>query len=324
MADTPAVSVIMPVFNAAPFVAEAIESILAQTFQDLVLIIINDGSTDGSGDVIRRFDDPRIHYLEQSNQGIAAALNAGIALSRAPLIARQDADDVSLPERIGAQVTFLRTHPEVGIVGTWATVVDPSGRPKGALEHPTAHAAIEFELLFNSPFAHPSVMFRKDVLDKSGLYDGDPRIFEDFDMWSRMLRHTKGANLPKHLIRYRDVPTSLMNTSPKVMARLMVSRRRNIAHYLPGLHARTAEVLASIGNDHPLISREELKDAFGALARFVENLAPAPDLHERLMKLVRRRLMSFHVIQHTGLFNRAMDKVLKTIVLQRAVMRSGS
>jgi hypothetical protein len=260
--------------------------------------------------------------LEQANQGIAATLNAGIALSRAPLIARQDADDVSLPERLGAQVTFLGTHPQVGIVGTWVTVVDPSGKAKDVLEHPTEHAAIEFELLFNSPFAHPSVMFRKEVFEATGPYDGDPALFEDMDMWSRMLRNTQGANIPKHLIRYRDVPTGLMNTSPKVLERLKTTRRRNIVYYLPDLDKRTAEVVASIGNEHALITARELKEAYKALKRFVGRLAPPGEMRDRLMKRMRQRVMSYRIVQHTGLFQRALDKLGKTIILQGLAMRS--
>src|SRR5687767_9206093 len=113
----PAVSIVLPVYDAVAYVAEAVRSILAQTFGDFELILVNDGSTDGSRDVLAGFKDYRIRILDQQNLGLVAALNRGIREARGEWIARMDADDVSLPGRLEAQITHLRRHPEIGLLG---------------------------------------------------------------------------------------------------------------------------------------------------------------------------------------------------------------
>ncbi|MBK7946176.1 MAG: glycosyltransferase [Flavobacteriales bacterium] len=199
--SAPLVSVVMPVFNAERFLREAITSILEQRFTDLEFILINDGSTDGSAAIIASFTDPRITVITQANQGISAALNTGIAAARGGFIARMDADDVSHPDRIAQQVAFLQAHPDIGMLGTWATVEDEHGNRTGELEHPTDDARIRYALLFDSPFVHPSMMVRGALFQRTGGYDSDPAIFEDHDLWSRMILHTRAANLPAHLLR---------------------------------------------------------------------------------------------------------------------------
>src|SRR5690606_18732647 len=148
---TPQVSVILPVYNAGEHLHAAIQSILDQTFTDFEFIIINDGSTDGSDEIIRSFTDPRIQYIKTKNQGLALSLNQAIASSKAPLIARHDHDALARPHRLSNQLVHMQRHPEVGLLGTWATVMSIDGKTIGALEHPTDHTSICYKLLFDSP-----------------------------------------------------------------------------------------------------------------------------------------------------------------------------
>jgi glycosyltransferase involved in cell wall biosynthesis len=208
---TPCVSVLMPVFNGEPYLAEAIESILHQTFRDYELIIINDGSTDGSAAIIERYRraDSRIRAYDQSNCGLAATLNRGLGLARGEYIARMDQDDISLNGRLAAQVAFMTAHREVGICGAWVETFDPSRRT--VLQLPAENALIRSWLLFESVLPHPSVVMRRKVLSKAGLfYDESCMHAEDYDLWVRASRCTALANVPQVLLRYRLHPSQIV------------------------------------------------------------------------------------------------------------------
>jgi glycosyltransferase involved in cell wall biosynthesis len=314
---TPAVSVVMPVYNCGRYLAEAIHSILDQSFTDFELIVVNDGSTDDTEDVIRSIVDDRIRYMAGPNQGISTALNTGLAMARAPLIARMDGDDVSLPSRLQEQVTFLRSHPEVGMVGTWATVTDMHGEPVSALRHPCTHARISYSLLYDSPFVHPSVMFRRSVIDAVGTYDTSARTYEDLDLWSRMMGVTRFANIPVELIRYREVPTSISRTT-KREHRVLEHRRRTMAEQLPGLDPENVELLARTGHQHLRITRQRYQALCDSLFTFIHGLTKDQEDLGAILKDARARLMSFHLIPHRNILLRASDRILKTMILYTA------
>jgi glycosyltransferase involved in cell wall biosynthesis len=212
MNNVPKVSVILPVYNGEEYLAEAIESILKQTFRDFELIIIDDGSQDKSAEVVRRFNDPRIRFIEQSNHGLAATLNIGISMAKGEYIARQDQDDVSLPQRLKRQSDFLDGHKDYGLVGSWADI--RKGREqkiRAYFKPPRQDVLLRFDLIFGNPFVHSSVMVRKSVFDSVGLYSVD-RVRqppEDYELWSRVARCCKLSNLPDSLLVYREVPTSM-------------------------------------------------------------------------------------------------------------------
>ncbi len=215
--SAPAVSVILPVYNGAADVESSIDSILRQTFTDFELLAIDDCSPrDNSLETMRRVaaerNDPRLRIIAlEHNHGLAGALNHGIGLARGRYIARQDQDDISLPERLAKEVAFLDAHPRCGLVGTRADVwVDgaPSGR---ALDHSAENALLQHDLLVNNPFVHASVMLRREVFDTVGLYTTDKarQPPEDFELWSRVARNYEIANIPERLMIYREVPTSM-------------------------------------------------------------------------------------------------------------------
>ncbi len=211
----PLISVVMPVFNAGRFLKEAIESILTQSLGDYEFIIIDDGSTDDSRAVIEHFCqlDERIHLINQpKNLGIVPALNRGLDASRGKYIARMDADDISLPERFKKQVDYLEMHPLVGILGTAILRVDEEGKPIHPWYLPLDDLSIRWESLLETPFAHPAVMMRRQVLTENHLhYAQEARNFEDYELWVRLLGHTRGANLAERLVKRRVHPQSIVS-----------------------------------------------------------------------------------------------------------------
>lgn len=212
----PLVSVLLPVYNAGAYLAEAIESILSQTYRNFELIIINDGSTDDSATIIDRYNDPRILSIQQLNQGLAATLNRAINIASGIYLARQDADDFSYATRLEKQVKFLESNPDYGLVGTWSEIFEEYSKTEREHRHPTENISLCFNLLFDCYFVHSSVMLRKSVFDTVGLYSVEQsRQPEDFELWSRVLKNGsfKFANLPEILVCYREVPQSLCRSN---------------------------------------------------------------------------------------------------------------
>lgn len=208
---TPTISVIMAVKNGGFLVREAITSVLNQTFENFEFIIINDGSTDNTLEVLSEFDDPRIKIVTQENQGLAKSLNRGLQMASGVFIARQDHDDISLPTRFEKQLNFLRLNAGFGLIGTAAEIWSGQGPTGRAHDHPTDPGILAFELIFNNPFVHPSWMFPRGILDKVGSYTTDPlrEPPEDYEYVSRVVREFNVANLSERLVIYREIPNSL-------------------------------------------------------------------------------------------------------------------
>jgi glycosyltransferase involved in cell wall biosynthesis len=198
----------MTVYNEERYVTSAVNSILAQDGVDLELIVVDDGSTDGSLAVLTAVQDPRIRLVAQSHAGIVAALNTGVALARGEYIARMDADDIALPGRLARQAAFLRAHSEVGLVGTACTRVDPAGRPLGDYRPPCDDYTLRRALVRDNPFVHGTVMFRREAIEQAGGYRRDSR-WEDYDLWIRIARWWRVANLPEVLLVRRERTDSL-------------------------------------------------------------------------------------------------------------------
>lgn len=160
MDTKPVVSVLMSVYNCEEYLREAVDSILNQTFMDFEFIIIDDGSTDSTAAILaeyeRKFTRLCIHH--QTNQGVIASLNMGLELAQGKYIARMDADNVSLPERLAKQVDFLETHPEIGVLGTGAQIMDGYGNTSQTVQFPTQHGVLRRCLCFFNPIVHPTVM----------------------------------------------------------------------------------------------------------------------------------------------------------------------
>lgn len=201
MTHTPRVTVLMPVYNAETYLQEAVESILRQTFADFEFLIIDDASTDTSREMVRSYSDPRIRLLEnERNMRVAATLNRGLDEATGEYIARMDADDVSLPRRLEKQVAFMDRQPEIGISGTRAKAF---GATSYTIQYPADPERIRCRLLFNTAFAHPSVIMRRAMLDEHELRYTDLGHFEDLELWQRAAECFPCANLNEVLLRYR-------------------------------------------------------------------------------------------------------------------------
>lgn len=221
----PRVTVFVPVFNRARLLPGAIESVLAQTFGDFELLVVDDGSTDGSADVVRSYHDPRIRLVVcASNQGIPRTRNLGIELARGEYLANVDSDDYSFPQRLARQVAYLDAHPGVAAVGSWALTMDASGtRSRGPLLRPTRPRAIRGRILFASCFKNPTMMARTEVLREFGFRDQFV-ICSDIDLWSRISDKYPLANLPEFLVRYRAGGTSQQPDAPRRAMRRVLAR----------------------------------------------------------------------------------------------------
>lgn len=263
----PTVSVVLPLYNCTAYVGEAIESILAQTYADFELIVIDDGSTDETPRIAQGYRDSRLRFYAQANHGLAATLNRGIGLASGRYIARQDQDDVSRPERFRRQVAFLEAHPQCALVGTWADIWTgraPSGRVH---RHPSDNAALQYELLLDNPFVHSSVMLRKEALDAVGGYstDRERQPPEDFELWSRIARKYEVANIPEVLHIYREVAGSMSraNDSPFVN-HLVTICAENIA-WASGTEASNPHVVNIAALAHSAARRIEGEPDFEAM-----------------------------------------------------------
>lgn len=203
---TPAVSVLMAVHDGAGTVRAAVDSVLAQTAADLELLVVDDGSTDATPAILGAVGDPRLRVVRQAHAGLTAALNYGLRLARAPLLARLDADDLALPERLARQRAFLDAHREVGLLGTGARTVDAGGREVGLIRPPADDAGLRRALIRANPFVHSSVVVRRAVIEAVGGYDETLPVAQDYDLWMRMSGHTRLANLPEPLVVRRLLP----------------------------------------------------------------------------------------------------------------------
>ena len=215
MNPTPLVSVLMPVFNAEKYLREAIESILNQTFADFEFLILNDGSTDGSKEIILSYADTRIRYVEnESNLGLIETLNKGIALCKGKYIARMDSDDISLPDRLRRQYRFMEKYPNIGVCGTWAKVIGAGNVVEGKIVNQTHPSFVSIHLLFSVPLVHPSCFIRTAILQKHP-YHPMPAT-EDYDLWCRLNDVTRMANLPAFLLHYRWHASNVSNEQKQI------------------------------------------------------------------------------------------------------------
>jgi len=204
----PRVSVVMTVYNSECYLAEAVESVLTQTFSDFELIVIDDGSADGSLPILRQFEkrDRRVRVVSRPNTGIVGAANEGIGLARAEYLARMDSDDVSLPRRFEKQVRYLDAHPECVIVGCRVVETEPHGIPVSTSGHLLSHEEIDAQLLTAGggwALVQPATMMRTAAVRAVGGYRGKYNISEDHDLFLRLAERGKVANLPDVLFKYR-------------------------------------------------------------------------------------------------------------------------
>jgi glycosyltransferase involved in cell wall biosynthesis len=232
----PRVSVLLPVRDGARFLREALESVFAQTLVDFELLVVDDGSTDETPEILASVADERLRVLRQDRLGLVPALNRAVAEARAPLLARMDADDVSLPKRLERQVAYLDARPEVALL---AVGVETSGGARIVL--PDDDAALRRRLLLRNPFAHGAVAVRAEAVARAGGYRADYGANEDYDLWRRIARDWKLAAVPEILYRYRE--------HPGAVTRSRVDERVESRERLRDELWRDPALLAAVGRD---------------------------------------------------------------------------
>jgi glycosyltransferase involved in cell wall biosynthesis len=204
--EMPLISVVMPVHNGERFLAEAIDSVLQQTYAHFELIIVDDGSTDRTGDILAGYasrDDRIIVCRHPKNLGITATRNHGFRIARGSFLAVMDADDISLPHRLERQLRFLQSHPEIGLVGASVRRIDQCGHRGKVATYPSQPAHVAWAMLFFNPVAHPVTMMRRDAVDASAVYSHDYPVAEDYALMLKVSRSARVTNLDEVLLLYR-------------------------------------------------------------------------------------------------------------------------
>ena len=197
----------MPVFNCEKYLDESINSILNQTYRDFEFFIINDGSTDNSEKIIKNYQkkDDRINLLTQNNQGVTKSLNKGIRNCRGKYVARMDADDISHPKRFEFQLKYLQNNLNIAIVGSQISIIDDKNEIIKKIDNlPLDDCLIKWELIFGTPLIHPTLMIRKTVFKKFGLYNKQSIFGQDIQMWRKIARKVEFGNLPNNLLKLRQ------------------------------------------------------------------------------------------------------------------------
>jgi glycosyltransferase involved in cell wall biosynthesis len=232
MTPDPLISVLLPVHNGMPHLPEAVESVLGQTLKEFELLVIDDGSTDGTPDYLRSLALPRVRYHRLTKVGLVGALNYGLGVARAPLVARMDADDVSLPTRFEKQCAYLRRHPDCVLVGCHFEYMSLEGHCVREHSNLISDEAIRWQMLFTTPFVHPGVMFSRSAAAAVGNYRTEFPIAQDYDLWTRMATQGRLANYPEKLLRYRCNPVSVSERNS--------ARQRDYASQIAGAYAAAA------------------------------------------------------------------------------------
>ena len=293
MSGAPRVSVILPVHDGERWLSESVESVLGQTLRELELIVVDDGSRDATPEILAGFArrDPRVRVVaHEVNRGLIASLNHGVSLARGELVARQDDDDVSLPERFERQVAWLERHPRVGLLGTDYYRVEETGRellrrpPRGDVE-------IRWRLLFGNVWCHASMMLRRELLESEG-----PELYrlwlhaEDYELWVRLLARSRGATLPEPLVRYRVHSSSVCALNEDLQSEQVDEiARRQLAALLPELADCGPDDLAALRRCRK--GRRMDARALTAVPRLLalwEAFADCPDVDRPEVRRLRR------------------------------------
>lgn len=261
-------SVIMSIFNGEKYLLESMTSVLGQSFSNFEFIIIDDGSTDQSADIVKKFEDPRIRFFSnKKNCGLPYSLNRGIKHAKGQYLFRMDQDDISFPERFKTQIAFMENYKDIDICGT-AVYSEKNG--KKLVSSPlTNPEEIKATLLFRNVLAHPSVIMRKSSLVKHNLfYDPKLKNAEDYDLWTRSFRQLKMTNISTPLIFYRKHESQMINMS-NLRPTVAVSRTKFLANFIPNPSKSEQEIHTRISTGELHVSWQEVNTAEKWLERLV-------------------------------------------------------
>ena len=281
MNSTPLISVLVPVFNGMPYLPETVESILSQSFRAFEIVALDDGSTDASAEFLATVKDERLRVERLARGGLSAALNHGLNVARAPIVARIDADDVALPDRFQLQYDYLASHPDCVALGCQSMHVNEKGERIGEGRYPTSQLGIRWEALFRSPILHPGSLYRRQDVLAVGGYRKEFDVAEDYDLWTRLLTRGTLGNLPQQLLRYRVHARSVCAVHKDKQVR---QGARIAGAYLSGMNAgvdaRCMEGLyLFLATGHPpdCCSMEEIIGAFHDVRGYFQKQAVGND-----------------------------------------------
>ncbi len=228
------VTVLLPVYNGEKYLREAIDSILNQTYTDFEFLIINDGSTDRTEEIILSYTDPRINYVKnEQNIKLIATLNKGLKLAKGKYIARMDGDDVSLPARLEKQIGYMEKHPEIGLCGSYIQTLEAGS--EYIIKYQTESDQIKFRLLFDTHFPHPAAVLRKSVLTENNLeYELKYIHAEDYVLWNRMALHTGLHNIPEVLVLKRSHDEQVSIVHNDLQQQVMSGFRKELMEMVMG------------------------------------------------------------------------------------------
>ena len=300
----PAISVVMSVYNGERFLAEAIESVLGQSFTDFEFLILDDGSHDGTRALIATYAaiDGRIRPIFRENRGLVASLNQLLGEARAPLVARMDADDICHTDRFRSQKRFLDAHADYGVVGTRCTDIDENGQPwpVSSKPHPLTHEGFLAAIDQGDPLlCHPSVMYRRKLVLGVGGYHGAFRHCEDLDLWLRLASVTRLGNCPEQLLHYRHYADQ-------------VSSRHATEQQTGAAVAKLAYLERVAGRPDPTETLDRLPpiDALDALERGVPTVVPA---RHGVAREVRATLAQGLLYSRAALRDEGFDLIIRNL-----------
>jgi hypothetical protein len=330
--NSPTVSVIMTVFNGDKFLAETIESVLNQSFRDFEFLVVDDGSTDATADILSKYvhRDGRIRVLGDGKRGRSASLNLAISLANGKYVANTDADDLSMPRRIEEQVAFMERNPEVGVLGSAYELVTESGVVIDTVGHPLEDSQIRSVMLRYNPICHSSVILRKDIVLATTGYRSTFEPSEDYDLWLRMSERSRLANLDNVLVRYRlhGNQLSIRKIEHQTLCVLAASaaaeqRRRGKCDPFDDNQEITLEIVESLGVT-PEKMRAAFAGAYGWWSALLKDINPdaALELIDKMNQVSRSGDVEPGIFANAGL--RAARIYLKKNELARALVLAGS
>ncbi|HEX6100126.1 MAG TPA: glycosyltransferase [Thermoanaerobaculia bacterium] len=302
--NVPRVSVLMAVHNEERFLGAAIESILAQTFTDFELVLVDDASTDRSYAIAASYRDPRIRLVTNpQNLGQTRSLNRGLALCRGEYVARLDGNDLAFPERLAKQVAWLDTHPDTGVLGTQAVPIDVHGRRvrraawwNAAWQRPPGGLEMDWYRTFDTPFVHSAVMFRRALVERLGGYDERQELAQDAELWMRAGAQMRLANLEEPLAAYRFDRASMTADGSRPERLRYSAVKTPVIHQLfrevlqwPDVPARWAELWVAANVPGPAIAPADVPELAAALDACAERFFALHPEARHLRGIARHR-----------------------------------
>jgi glycosyltransferase involved in cell wall biosynthesis len=283
----------MGVYNGMPYLPQAVRSILSQSYRNFEFIVVDDGSTDDTPLLLKSIDDDRLRYVRQCNSGHSIALNNGLKLARAPLIARMDGDDISLHNRLAVQKSMFDAKPNLAIASTHYNLIDANDNVIKTIHDATSDAACRFRLAFTPAGLHPGFMFRRRFAESAGLYDTSLLYAEDYDFWVRLSKHGEIGNCPEVLLNYRSHPGQISVRK----SHLQVSEASSIAgRYVAGIVNCIPEVIWRdlrnfyVGMTDEISERINISGIYFLLSRaFITKFGASPELTDQI-KLHKQKL----------------------------------